>query len=200
MYCCMLLAARAHTQPINILFTFLQKHTKVVIWLYDNTEIRLEGYIIVRWVEAVGRRPWSWRADAQGFDEFMNVVIDETIQHYQPKKDGSKAVKASEELGRILLKGELDSARGELWSVEDLLHSWGHRDCRHGGAQERRAGLYRKATVLCAVGAVAMVSQKAGESRTARFAPIPLHACCDEGELRSLTAGDNITLVQPAQA
>lgn len=41
-------ARRADTQPINILFTFLQKHTKVVIWLYDNTEIRLEGYIIVR--------------------------------------------------------------------------------------------------------------------------------------------------------
>ena len=147
MYCCMLLAARAHTQPINILFTFLQKHTKVVIWLYDNTEIRLEGYIIVRWVEAVGRRPWSWRADAQGFDEFMNVVIDETIQHYQPKKDGSKAAKASEELGRILLKGELGSARVELWSVEDLLHSWGHRDCQRGGAQERKAGLCQEETV-----------------------------------------------------
>ena len=42
----------------------------------------------------------------QGFDEFMNVVIDETLQIYQPKKDGGKAVKESEELGRILLKGE----------------------------------------------------------------------------------------------
>jgi hypothetical protein len=47
------------------------------------------------------------RLTQKGFDEFMNVVIDETIQHYQPKKDGSKAVKPSEELGRILLKGEL---------------------------------------------------------------------------------------------
>ncbi|KAK1925939.1 hypothetical protein DB88DRAFT_485678 [Papiliotrema laurentii] len=74
-------------QPINILFSFLQKHTKVVIWLYDNTEFRLEGYII-------------------GFDEFMNVVIDETTQIYQPKKDESKPVKEPEQLGRILLKGD----------------------------------------------------------------------------------------------
>jgi len=44
--------------------------------------------------------------DPQGFDEFMNVVIDETVQIYQPKKDGGKAVKEPEELGRILLKGE----------------------------------------------------------------------------------------------
>lgn len=36
----------------------------------------------------------------------MNVVIDETVQVYQPKKEGSKAVKESEELGRILLKGQ----------------------------------------------------------------------------------------------
>lgn len=36
----------------------------------------------------------------------MNVVIDETVQVYQPKKDGSKAVKEPESLGRILLKGE----------------------------------------------------------------------------------------------
>lgn len=51
----------------------------------------------------------------QGFDEFMNVVIDETIQHYQPKKDGSKAAKASEELGRILLKGEFGLMEVHEW-------------------------------------------------------------------------------------
>ena len=36
----------------------------------------------------------------------MNVVIDECVQIYQPKKDGAKGVKAPEDLGRILLKGE----------------------------------------------------------------------------------------------
>ena len=35
----------------------------------------------------------------------MNVVIDETTQIYQPKKDESKPVKEPEQLGRILLKG-----------------------------------------------------------------------------------------------
>lgn len=35
-------------QPINILFSFLQKHTRVQIWLYDNNEFRMEAFIIVR--------------------------------------------------------------------------------------------------------------------------------------------------------
>ena len=55
-------------QPINILFNYLQKvrlitfgalkevgrgrilteqHTRVVLWLYDNTEFRIEAFIIV---------------------------------------------------------------------------------------------------------------------------------------------------------
>ena len=33
-------------------------------------------------------------------------MLDETVLEYQPKKDGSKEIKPSEELGRILLKGE----------------------------------------------------------------------------------------------
>ncbi|ORX37020.1 hypothetical protein BD324DRAFT_624496 [Kockovaella imperatae] len=74
-------------QPINILFTFLQKQTPVTIWLYDNTEFRITGTI-------------------SGFDEFMNVVISDAVMVYQPKKDGSKDVKPSEQLGRILLKGD----------------------------------------------------------------------------------------------
>ena len=39
----------------------------------------------------------------------MNLVIDDCVQVYQPKKDGSKTVKAPEDLGRILLKGEFDA-------------------------------------------------------------------------------------------
>jgi hypothetical protein len=35
-------------QPINLIFTFLQKKTRVEIWLYDNAKTRLEGRIIVR--------------------------------------------------------------------------------------------------------------------------------------------------------
>lgn len=68
-------------QPINVIFKNLQQRTKVVIWLYDNIEMRIEGRII-------------------GFDEFMNVVIDEAAEVYV------KDAKPRRELGRILLKGD----------------------------------------------------------------------------------------------
>jgi len=49
--------------------------------LYDNIEMRIEGRIV-------------------GFDEFMNVVIDEAAEVYV------KGAKPRRELGRILLKGD----------------------------------------------------------------------------------------------
>jgi len=57
------------------------KKTKVVIWLYDNTEMRIEGRII-------------------GFDEFMNIVIDDAAEVYV------KDAKPRRDLGRIMLKGD----------------------------------------------------------------------------------------------
>jgi len=33
-------------QPINVIFKNLQQRAKVVIWLYDNIEMRIEGRII----------------------------------------------------------------------------------------------------------------------------------------------------------
>lgn len=68
-------------QPINIIFKNLQTKAKVVIWLYDNVEMRIEGRII-------------------GFDEFMNLVIDEAVEVFV------KEAKPKRELGRILLKGD----------------------------------------------------------------------------------------------
>ncbi|KAG7450109.1 Sm-like ribonucleoprotein [Guyanagaster necrorhizus] len=72
---------RVMVQPINVIFKNLQQRTKVVIWLYDNIDMRIEGQII-------------------GFDEFMNLVIDDAAEIFvkdaQPRK----------ELGRILLKGD----------------------------------------------------------------------------------------------
>ena len=47
---------RIMTQPINLIFRFLQNKTRVQIWLYENTELRIEGKII-------------------GFDEYMNLVV-----------------------------------------------------------------------------------------------------------------------------
>ena len=40
------------TQPINLIFRFLQQKARVCVWLFENTDLRIEGQII-------------------GFDEFM---------------------------------------------------------------------------------------------------------------------------------
>ncbi|KAH9994412.1 Sm-like ribonucleoprotein [Russula vinacea] len=72
---------RVMVQPINVIFKNLQQRTKVIIWLYDNVEMRIEGRII-------------------GFDEFMNVVVDEAAEVYV------KEAQPRREIGRILLKGD----------------------------------------------------------------------------------------------
>ncbi|QRV86252.1 small nuclear ribonucleoprotein E [Ceratobasidium sp. AG-Ba] len=72
---------RVMVQPINVIFRNLQQKTKVVVWLYDNVEMRIHGRII-------------------GFDEFMNVVIDDAEEVY------AKDVKPRRSVGRILLKGD----------------------------------------------------------------------------------------------
>ncbi|GLC36348.1 hypothetical protein PLESTB_000771300 [Pleodorina starrii] len=68
------------TQPINLMFRFLQSKQKVQIWLYDQADLRVEGRII-------------------GFDEYMNLVLDEA-EEVSMKRKNRKA------LGRILLKGD----------------------------------------------------------------------------------------------
>lgn len=72
---------RVMVQPINVIFRNLQQKTKVIVWLYDNVEMRIHGRII-------------------GFDEFMNVVIDEAEEVY------TKDAKPRRSIGRILLKGD----------------------------------------------------------------------------------------------
>ena len=64
--------------PINLIFKFLQQQSVVTIWLYDQTQSRIQGKI-------------------RGFDEFMNIVIDDAVELSNGKKS---------ELGRILLKGD----------------------------------------------------------------------------------------------
>lgn len=66
--------------PINLIFKYLQQQSPVTIWLYEQTQLRIQGKI-------------------RGFDEFMNVVIDDAVE--VSTNDGSK-----ESLGRILLKGD----------------------------------------------------------------------------------------------
>jgi len=72
---------RVMVQPINVIFKNLQQRTPISIWLYDNDKMRIEGRII-------------------GFDEFMNVVIDDAVEVYL------KDAKPRNEIGRILLKGD----------------------------------------------------------------------------------------------
>jgi small nuclear ribonucleoprotein E len=67
-------------QPINLIFRCLQSRSRVQIWLYEDTSHRIEGYII-------------------GFDEYMNIVIDEA-EEIQLKQLNRK------KLGRVLLKGD----------------------------------------------------------------------------------------------
>jgi small nuclear ribonucleoprotein E len=68
------------TQPINLIFRFLQSKQRIVVWLYDQPDMRVEGRII-------------------GFDEYMNLVLDEA-EELSVKRKTRKA------LGRILLKGD----------------------------------------------------------------------------------------------
>lgn len=68
------------TQPINLIFRFLQNKMRIQVWLYENTDLRIEGRIV-------------------GFDEYMNLVLDDA-EELSIKKQTRKA------LGRILLKGD----------------------------------------------------------------------------------------------
>ncbi|ANQ09522.1 Small nuclear ribonucleoprotein E [Plasmodium coatneyi] len=68
------------TQPINQIFRFFTNKTVVQIWLYDKPDTRIEGKIL-------------------GFDEYMNMVLDESAE-VSVKKNTRK------DLGKILLKGD----------------------------------------------------------------------------------------------
>lgn len=73
-------AKKTMLPPINLIFKYLQQQSPVTIWLYEQTQLRIQGKI-------------------RGFDEFMNVVIDDAVE--VSTVNGTK-----EALGRILLKGD----------------------------------------------------------------------------------------------
>ena len=68
------------TQPINLIYRYLQNKSIVQIWLKENKNTRIEGILI-------------------GFDEFMNVVLDNATE-INVKKNTKK------NLNRIMLKGD----------------------------------------------------------------------------------------------
>jgi small nuclear ribonucleoprotein E len=53
--------------PINFIFKLLQQHSTVQIWLFEQLGMRIEGKI-------------------RGFDEFMNLVIDDAVEVKQSTK------------------------------------------------------------------------------------------------------------------
>jgi len=67
------------TQPINLIFRYLQNKSRIQIWLFEQSD-RIEGRII-------------------GFDEYMNLVLDDAEEISIKKK-------TKKPLGRILLKGD----------------------------------------------------------------------------------------------
>jgi len=70
--------------PINFIFKLLQHHSTVQIWLYEQLHMRIEGKI-------------------RGFDEFMNLVIDDAVEVKMATKDEAERRR---DLGQILLKGD----------------------------------------------------------------------------------------------
>ncbi|CAM6102121.1 unnamed protein product [Calypogeia fissa] len=71
---------RIMTQPINLIFRFLQSKSRIQIWLFEQKDLRIEGRII-------------------GFDEYMNLVLEDA-------EEVSLKKKTRKPLGRILLKGD----------------------------------------------------------------------------------------------
>jgi small nuclear ribonucleoprotein E len=53
--------------PIQYIFKLLQQRTTVRVWLYEQLETRVEGKIT-------------------GFDEFMNLVLEDAIEIKLPSK------------------------------------------------------------------------------------------------------------------
>ena len=64
--------------PIHFIFKLLQQRSLVSIWLYEQLAIRIEGKIRVR---DTPQFPLTRLLRfTQGFDEFMNLVIDEAVE------------------------------------------------------------------------------------------------------------------------
>mmetsp|Transcript_2045 Transcript_2045/g.2361 ORF Transcript_2045/g.2361 Transcript_2045/m.2361 type:complete len:88 (-) Transcript_2045:682-945(-) len=68
------------TQPINLIFRFLQNKVRIQVWLYEQSNLRIEGRIV-------------------GFDEYMNIVLVDA-EEIDLKKKTRKS------LGQTLLKGD----------------------------------------------------------------------------------------------
>lgn len=108
--------------PINFIFKLLQQHSTVQIWLYEQLGMRIEGKI-------------------RGFDEFMNLVIDDAVEVKQSTKhdpnpqDGPNG--GRRELGmynseNVLLQAEKSQSDNICVNRPDSAE--GRQRCAHPGA------------------------------------------------------------------
>jgi len=51
----------------NLIFRYLQNRSRISVWLYENVNLRIEGIIV-------------------GFDEYMNIVMDDAEEYHQKTK------------------------------------------------------------------------------------------------------------------
>ncbi|XP_072581379.1 small nuclear ribonucleoprotein E-like [Vulpes vulpes] len=68
-------------QPINLIFRYLQNRSRIQVWLYERVNMKIEGCII-------------------GFDEYMNLVLDDA-------KGIHSKTKSRKQLSRIMLEGDI---------------------------------------------------------------------------------------------
>lgn len=68
------------TQPVNVIYRFVQEKKVIQVWLHENKNLRIEGTLL-------------------GFDQFMNMVLDSASEINL--KDKTKRP-----VGKILLKGD----------------------------------------------------------------------------------------------
>jgi len=73
-------AKKVMTQPINHIYKLLQSKARVVVWLHENKRQRMEGTLV-------------------GFDEFMNLVLEDAAEVDLKKKTRTP-------LGKLMLKGD----------------------------------------------------------------------------------------------
>lgn len=91
--------------PINFIFGLLRQHSTVQIWLYEQLGIRIEGKIRVCSSVNCLLRPQRLISD-QGFDEFMNLVVDDAVEvKLQTKTEEEKR----RQLGMLLLYSQLQT-------------------------------------------------------------------------------------------
>uniref|UniRef100_A0A8C4QKD6 Small nuclear ribonucleoprotein E n=1 Tax=Eptatretus burgeri TaxID=7764 RepID=A0A8C4QKD6_EPTBU len=92
-------------QPINLIFRYLQNRSRIQIWLYEQVNMRIEGCII-------------------GFDEYMNLVLDDAEEIHMKTKARKPLV-----LPSSAMKDEEGERRHLI-----------HRGMRRKNLRQRRAG------------------------------------------------------------